>query len=701
MSVLARTNLHTRESVGPISKSLGQLGSVIDVIVLGLTILGSSGVLISLLMREFKARSSTVRTRLLMFLVFSDLFMGVIGILSPTYYLVTGKSPGPDSCSAIGFLLLTSIWTQYINAIVLCVATYIILLHPLSRYVRYLQRYWMWLPPIMWGLSLIAAGVCWRVTGFTFTSGFCYIGDKGPAFFGDYYALCPRAVVFLVIVVLYGRLFHFLRRPDKLDYLGSSQSQSDEIRSRPLGTTTDVDTVGPGAHRSNGTRSSRPWWKQGSRLGRRVGIERGVHSDDLPSTFTPTDPHRNKVGESEDVQEIELRGDIASFASSTYASRKDSNSAPWEKLDLYIPETVPESRRPSCDRPEPILPRGTGSIQSDPSTLVHKPSIAVFTSTALVQHRPSVSSSEDSYACLHPIHQSTEQTYSPPSIAIASGGPSDSIPLGRPIVPQTSCRSSFSSHPPLFSPPPPSSTINPSGEPIDLLPTSSTQHPPQSTHTSQPPVFSSSFSPDRTSDRASASSSLTSLHYTISTVDSLSAPPLDLYIPSASANPARRSTVREPPATPPATELGEAELAGSHKRTEQIDDDDDDDDQDRIMDFKDMLDGSASPGAHLASGQSRENQESLSSFMNRKASLLMILFPIAYVVLFTLSLARIITDLVHPHPIPLLSGFSRWGIFASGIVDAILYGLVEWKIKRDVRRQTKKSRQEGVTSELG
>lgn len=38
-------------------------------------------------------------------------------------------------------------------------------------------------------------------------------------------------------------------------------------------------------------------------------------------------------------------------------------------------------------------------------------------------------------------------------------------------------------------------------------------------------------------------------------------------------------------------------------------------------------------------------------------------------------------------PIPALSAASRWMIFSQGIVDFAIYGVVEYKVKRDVRRK--------------
>jgi hypothetical protein len=49
-----------------------------------------------------------------------------------------------------------------------------------------------------------------------------------------------------------------------------------------------------------------------------------------------------------------------------------------------------------------------------------------------------------------------------------------------------------------------------------------------------------------------------------------------------------------------------------------------------------------------------------------------------YVMLFSVSLVRLIYDFVGRPPVA-LRAISRWFIFAQGILDALIYGLVEWQ----------------------
>lgn len=49
-----------------------------------------------------------------------------------------------------------------------------------------------------------------------------------------------------------------------------------------------------------------------------------------------------------------------------------------------------------------------------------------------------------------------------------------------------------------------------------------------------------------------------------------------------------------------------------------------------------------------------------------------------YVLLFSVSLIRVIYDFVDQPP-TVLRAMSRWFVFAQGVLDALIYGLVEWQ----------------------
>lgn len=71
-----------------------------------------------------------------------------------------------------------------------------------------------------------------------------------------------------------------------------------------------------------------------------------------------------------------------------------------------------------------------------------------------------------------------------------------------------------------------------------------------------------------------------------------------------------------------------------------------------------------------------------------------------YVVLFSVSTIRIVYDFVGTPPIE-LRALSRWMMFGQGLLDAFIYGLVEWHTKRVVRKRVRKGTFSPHTSHNG
>lgn len=116
-------------------------------------------------------------------------------------------------------------------------------------------------------------------------------------------------------------------------------------------------------------------------------------------------------------------------------------------------------------------------------------------------------------------------------------------------------------------------------------------------------------------------------------------------------------------------------------------------DPDDDLDLMGILANTTPTGIAQTPGQVEESYElvpeSMASYLNRKTALLMLWFPLGYVLLFSVSLIRIIYDFVGTPPTA-LRAISRWFIFAQGILDALIYGLVEWHTKRVVRKRVHK-----------
>lgn len=106
----------------------------------------------------------------------------------------------------------------------------------------------------------------------------------------------------------------------------------------------------------------------------------------------------------------------------------------------------------------------------------------------------------------------------------------------------------------------------------------------------------------------------------------------------------------------------------------------------------------------MSSGDSstgNEPVESIGTTLNRQASILMLLYPLAYCLLFSISIVRIITDLVSP-PVTksvqqdALHSVSRWFIFAQGALDAVIFQIIEKQFRKRMKRRRKKALGEKV-----
>lgn len=80
-------------------------------------------------------------------------------------------------------------------------------------------------------------------------------------------------------------------------------------------------------------------------------------------------------------------------------------------------------------------------------------------------------------------------------------------------------------------------------------------------------------------------------------------------------------------------------------------------------------------------------RRSAASYFNRQAALLMLYFPLAYLVVFAFSLVRLIYDMATYKPSAALSALSLWFVLSAGLMDALVYGIAEYNVKRRVRRK--------------
>lgn len=72
-------------------------------------------------------------------------------------------------------------------------------------------------------------------------------------------------------------------------------------------------------------------------------------------------------------------------------------------------------------------------------------------------------------------------------------------------------------------------------------------------------------------------------------------------------------------------------------------------------------------------GDGLEMQQSAASYFNKQASLLMLYFPIAYLIVFTFSVVRLLYDMITQKPNAVLTILSLWFVLSVGLVDALVY----------------------------
>lgn len=78
------------------------------------------------------------------------------------------------------------------------------------------------------------------------------------------------------------------------------------------------------------------------------------------------------------------------------------------------------------------------------------------------------------------------------------------------------------------------------------------------------------------------------------------------------------------------------------------------------------------------------SQVSAAQYFNRQASLLMLWFPIAYMATFLLSIICLATDMAGKRN-KVFSIISLWMILMVGFIDAAVFGVAEWVVKRRTR----------------
>ncbi|KAG8714332.1 hypothetical protein FRC08_012071 [Ceratobasidium sp. 394] len=78
--------------------------------------------------------------------------------------------------------------------------------------------------------------------------------------------------------------------------------------------------------------------------------------------------------------------------------------------------------------------------------------------------------------------------------------------------------------------------------------------------------------------------------------------------------------------------------------------------------------------------------ENMADFINRRARMLILLFPLSYTILVVVSLVKLSYNAVHPQQNLILNVVGRWALFLQSGLDALTYGWAGARLKRAVHR---------------
>ncbi|WWC60116.1 uncharacterized protein I303_102680 [Kwoniella dejecticola CBS 10117] len=546
-------------------------------VISGLTLVAAAYLFYSLL-RQGRGK---LRVRLLLGMVVSDMMLGCIALPPEILYLAGDPlKTGSAGCNGLAFILTSTLFSQHLWTLAIAFATYLLLTHPLSRVTSMFERYSWVVAPLIWIISIIHSAIWHGTVGWVNNGSLCYYGTKGRGLDRDLIQFIPRAIVFIVIIVLYSRLFKFLRRPDTIQL--STQFMA--------GTQPDVS----------------------GQAGNEVN-----HPNMANKILRPFKMNRASSGNKDPVNP-EAPWEALEFVTVGGAyNGKVPTSTPLHTSTFDFTPTVPSgillASRPVS--PDLISP---GQEVKDP-----------FSSTTTPNRYPSTSSEASG--------SSTKQT---------SG--TDTYTVVTPELNyQCEAPASVDSTTKLFTP--------------ETIPTIQRHH-------VLSPVLSQGSKLDFPPELGGNGTDGESLNDRLGVLDE--------------AHYDRRERRR--------SSLIESSTGGQSQQEE---------DQDRRpsgQTLKEFFQEYQVPGLEdipenrgrgSATGSKGIPQISASAYFNRQASLLMLYFPLAYMLVFSVSLVRLVYDMIYGQPTPVLSIMSSWLVLSVGLIDGLVYGIAELMVKAKVRRK--------------
>ncbi|WRT64674.1 uncharacterized protein IL334_001608 [Kwoniella shivajii] len=730
--------------------------SIVNIVILCLTILGSGMILVSMFYLEvFRGRPGTTRTRIVQALIVSDFILGIVGLIS-SCLTVTGDghalSHGTASCDGLGFMVTTVLWTEHGWTLILAIATFMILIYPLHWFTLWMEQRWYFLWAFVWLVSIVIGIIGYEVYGYYPSGGLCFYGANA-GLYSELMQFIPRCVVCIVITILYAKLYVFLRRPDKIRLPGSNSvtgpyesvstsfdrsrggvefrdrfesifkkrekrdskgeiyKQNDDSSSTPIPTPPIVipesnltlEHIKQPNSAINGPSQMKeipPWERlelppfqvDGERFGG-PSVSSSSHSN-LNRTNSLWSNLRNMSlgGGGSGPGANSRKRSSATSASPSFANSPSSRMNSISTAQSHDPKEKDFSNGNSTNNkrttpPGLYVPR----MPSIPSEDIISPNLPTYNNLRMTnmdssnQHRRmSTDETVHSQVGEKKRKKSVQLPPSPKSVDIEKMSQSPSIP----------------NHDQIQNQPQVIITNDESGSMnrrSSLSKTNKTRQHFQQTISLPSRTGGSDWISNGVQPGKSEPSTPTQLHHNPNFNFSPFTTP-DLNTTNTNLNLRSNASSRKTSKNADQIERG----ISSQTQTQQsrIEGEDDvDDGEGGEWDLMKMLsqpppgetaDDRFAPASGVNTGNHYELvPESMSSYLNRKTALLMLWFPLGYLFLFSVSLIRLIYDFAGQPPTA-LRAISKWMVLAQGVLDAIIYGVIEWHTKRVVRKKVRK-----------
>ena len=220
--IAANNNSNTNDTATFQQESVGSTGNTVDMVICCLSFVGALAIILPYVLNR---RSRKLRHALILGLATSDLVTSIVIIITTACLIANINLVQHDApCTFLGYILVSSIFSQHLWNLSIAIVTYMILVHPLSSFTLTVEKRVRWLWPIFWVVSFAINAIPFGLGGFGFRGGYCAFTTG--FYFASIFQFVPRAIVFTAILCLYTHLFFFLRRTNLFSKANHSNSIS-------------------------------------------------------------------------------------------------------------------------------------------------------------------------------------------------------------------------------------------------------------------------------------------------------------------------------------------------------------------------------------------------------------------------------------------------------------------------------------------